>query len=107
MSDIPIPLDEEIHRSTEGAVLERYTRLEISASQAMAALEFQCLEELMAAEIKAGFQLPRVDTKSALKMARAAVRQLRLPSQAQLRCARSHDLCPVDRTRKRAFQRVG
>lgn len=53
-------------------VLARYSRLEISAKEAMDALGFTCLEDLMSACIRAGLDLPRVDAKTARQLARPA-----------------------------------
>jgi hypothetical protein len=55
--------------ASEKAVLERYSRREISSADAMSALDLPCLENLMAATIEADLHLPHVDRKSALQMA--------------------------------------
>lgn len=66
----------------EKAVLERYSRRDISAADAMSALDLPCMESLMAATVEAGLHLPHVDRKLALQMAKSVIRELRTPSHA-------------------------
>jgi len=55
-------------------VISRYARLEVSAKDAMSALGFVCLEDLMCATVCSGFSLPHVDRKVADSMVRAALK---------------------------------
>lgn len=59
--------------NTKRAILERYSKLEMSSADAMNALGFTCLEELMAATVKHGFDLPRLNRKDALRLARQVI----------------------------------
>jgi hypothetical protein len=52
----------------ELAVIKRYARMELTASEAMAALNFACIEELFSATVQAGLQLPRLSKTAALQL---------------------------------------
>jgi hypothetical protein len=66
----------------ELAILERYSRSELPAKDAMASLGLQCIEDLMSATIAAGLGLPHVERKAALQMARPLLSRTRARSHA-------------------------
>ena len=48
--------------------LERYSKREIGAQEAMAALDVRCLEDLYGMALEAGLGLPRIDREAAEKL---------------------------------------
>lgn len=55
------------------AVLERYSRREISSADAMSALSLNCYEDLVSTLVGAGLDLPRLDRKLAARLAKQVV----------------------------------
>ncbi len=54
--------------NSKRSILEQYSVLKITGEDAMSALGFSCLEELYAATIDAGLQLPHISRKDALQL---------------------------------------
>lgn len=51
------------------AILERYSKREIGAQEAMSALDVRCLEDLYGMTLEAGLGLPRIDRETAGRLA--------------------------------------
>ncbi len=63
-------------------VLRRYSRGELSTSEAMAALDISCAETLMSATNHAGLDLPHLDRQAATKLATQVVGRRLVPTNA-------------------------
>lgn len=59
------------------AILERYSKREISAQEAMNALDVRCLENLYGMTLEAGLGLPRIDREAAEKLAKRFLDEVR------------------------------
>ena len=57
--------------------LERYSRREIGAQEAMSALDIHCMEDLYGMTLEAGFGLPRIDREAAERLARRFLDEVR------------------------------
>ena len=80
---------DQTHGSTRGkveaielAVIKRYARMELTASEAMAAVNFSCIEELFSATVQAGLRLPHLSKTAALQLAKPLTARRKIAAHA-------------------------